>query len=84
MTLVGRHRSNVSAVAGAAIRVARAMGEAQVTENPQLCLVHRGRCGRHRNPLIWLKKNIHDGYAFVNGIVQDFSLKPTIFVQSSQ
>ena len=66
--------------------VARVVAETRVTKNPQPGLVHRGCCGRHRNPLywFWLKKNIHDGYAFVNGIVQDFSRALGIFVQSTQ
>ena len=53
--------------------VARVVAETRVTKNPQLGLIHQGRCGRHRNPLYWLKENIHDGYTIVNGIVRDFS-----------
>jgi hypothetical protein len=53
---------------GVAIIITWAVGSTRVTKNPQPGLVHRGRCGRHRNPLYWLKKNIHDGYAFVNGL----------------
>ena len=60
--------------------VARVVAETRVTKNPQLGLVHQGRCGRHRNPLYWLKENIHDGDTIVNGIVQDFSLAQGIFV----